>query len=92
MRDLEHIYDEIDADHSNQALMWFQGLTEAIDSLEQHPARGATLPESSSLRHLLYGKKPHVYRIIYNIDERNRAVNVLHIRHGAQDVFRPDEV
>jgi mRNA-degrading endonuclease RelE of RelBE toxin-antitoxin system len=29
---------------------------------------------------LLYGKKPHVYRIVYEIEEDTSTVYVLHIR------------
>jgi toxin ParE1/3/4 len=36
------------------------------------------------LRHLLYGKKPHVYRILYEVDERRQTVWVLTVRHGAR--------
>jgi mRNA-degrading endonuclease RelE of RelBE toxin-antitoxin system len=35
------------------------------------------------LRHLLYGRTPHVYRAIYEVDERKKIVRVLTIRHGA---------
>jgi toxin ParE1/3/4 len=66
------------------------GLAEAIYSLERFPDRGPAVPESKKLRHLLFGKKPHVYRIIYAVDKRNRIVNVLHIRHGARDAFSAD--
>jgi mRNA-degrading endonuclease RelE of RelBE toxin-antitoxin system len=60
-------------------------------SLDEHPARGATTPEDGDLRHLLYGRRRHRYRIIYAIDEANHAVTVLHVRHGARDAFMPDE-
>jgi mRNA-degrading endonuclease RelE of RelBE toxin-antitoxin system len=66
-------------------------LTEAIYSLEEMPERGATTPEYSQLRQLLYGKKRHAYRLIYAIDESSHVVSVLHIRHGAQDVLGSDE-
>ena len=36
------------------------------------------------LWHLLYGKKPHVYRVIYEIDEQQQTVWVLAIRHSAR--------
>jgi mRNA-degrading endonuclease RelE of RelBE toxin-antitoxin system len=36
-------------------------------------------------KHLLYGNKPHVYRVIYQIDERKKLVQVLTIRHGAME-------
>jgi toxin ParE1/3/4 len=61
-----------------------------IASLDQYPARGATIPEGRHLWQLLYGGRPHVYRIIYAIDERRRVVSVVHIRHGARDRFEPE--
>jgi mRNA-degrading endonuclease RelE of RelBE toxin-antitoxin system len=52
-----------------------------------NPGRCQMAPESGRagrpLRHLLYGKKPHVYRVIYAIDERKKLVRVLTIRHPA---------
>lgn len=66
-------------------MSWFKGLEEVIYSLEHHPTRAPTTTEDRKLRHLLYGKKPHVYRIIYEIEQRPLLVNVLHIRHGSRD-------
>ncbi len=70
---------------------WFNGLEEAILSLDEHPARGASTPEDRNLRHLLYGRRRYRYRIIYAIDERNRIVTVLPIHHGARDAFVQEE-
>lgn len=47
------------------------------------------IPEGDSFRHVLDGRKPNVYRVIYQIDEQGRVVTVLHIRHGLRDVFTP---
>lgn len=91
VRDLQRIYLTIDAKNAAQARAWFNGLEKAVLSLDEHPARGPLIPEDASLRHLLYGRKRQRYRIIYAIDERNGVVTVLHIRHGAQDAFMPDE-
>jgi plasmid stabilization system protein ParE len=85
LRDLERIYQHIEAEVSAQAFTWFNGLEAAITSLEQHPNRGPRTPEDKTLRHLLYGKKPHIYRIIYEVEGRTHTVNVLHIRHGARE-------
>ena len=82
LRDLEATYDYIEADASEQALSWFNRLAKAIHSLERLPSRGLVIPENKKLRHLLFGKKPHIYRIIYAVDKRRHVVNVLHIRHG----------
>jgi plasmid stabilization system protein ParE len=81
---LASLYEEIDANGSDTALEWYRGLREAILSLSGHPKRCPRAPEDARLRHLLYGNRPHVYRVIYRIHERRRRVDVLHIRHGAR--------
>ncbi len=89
LQDMQAIYERIQAESSDEAYAWFNGLTDAMYSLTHHPDRGATTSESKKLRHLLYGTKPDIYRIIYAVDRRNRAVDVLHIRHGARAPFAP---
>jgi len=86
-RDLGRIYRTINTDGSARARDWFKGLEKAVFSLDEHPARAPVIPEDDTLRHLLYGRKPNVCRIIYAIDERDRVVTVLHIRHGARKAF-----
>jgi hypothetical protein len=49
-------------------------------------------PENDKLRHLLYGNKPHIYRAIYRVAEKQRLVDVLHIRHGARGGFKGADV
>jgi toxin ParE1/3/4 len=90
-RNLRRIYLGINAEEAAHARTWFDGLEKAVLSLDEHPARGAAIPEGGNLRHLLYGRRRYRYRIIYAIDERNRVVTVLHIRHGERDVFVPEE-
>ena len=84
LRDLEAICEFIEADSSKAAFEWFNGLAETIYSSEQFPERGATIPEGKKLRHLLFGKSPNTYRILYGLDKRKNVVNILHIRHGAR--------
>ncbi len=91
-RDLEGIYAAVDAGQSDAAFRWFTGLERAVFTLEETPARCPTTPESRKLRHLLYGDKPHVYRVIYRIAERRKEVEILHIRHGAMDKFKPKDL
>ena len=90
-RDLRSIYLTINAEHGAQARAWFNGLERAVLSLDEHPARGAPVPEGGDLRHLLYGRKGRRYRIIYAIDEASRTVTVLHIRYGSRDAFQADD-
>lgn len=87
-RDLAQLYEEIHPGHSEAALNWYRGLKEAILSLKEQPNRCAVTPENERLRHLLYGTKPHIYRVIYRVLERQKRVEVLHIRHGARRRFR----
>jgi toxin ParE1/3/4 len=90
LRDMEAIYEFIHAEASRTAFAWFNDLAEAIYTLERFPERGSVAPESKKLRHLHFGAKPGIYRIIYTLDKRNRAVNVLHIRHGARAPLSPE--
>jgi len=39
---------------------------------------------------LLYGNKPHVCRVIYRVIEKQKRVDVLHIRDGARQEFKTD--
>ena len=65
-------------------IRWFLALEEAITSLSKLPERCTLAPESTcfpfEVRQLLYGHKPHVYRILFTIDAD--VVRILHIRHA----------
>ena len=88
-RDLQDLFEAKNAPDSATAARWYNGLEKAVFTLERYPARCPVAPEGKRagrrLRHLLYGKKPHVYRVIYEIDEPNKLVRVLTIRHGARE-------
>ncbi len=85
--DLTVIEDRIDARSSDAARAWYLGLRAAIRSLHDNPNRCPVTPENVNLRHLLYGNKPHVYRVIYRVVENRKEVDILSIRHGAQREF-----
>jgi mRNA-degrading endonuclease RelE of RelBE toxin-antitoxin system len=71
---------------------WYQGIKEAILSLEQQPNRCPITRKRDTLRHLLYGHKPHIYRVIYRVLENQKQVEVLHIRHGARRKLKPSDL
>jgi len=83
-RDLEFIFSNINAESSSAALKWYEGLKRAILSLETHPNRCPVARNKDRLRHLLYGRKPHIYRVIFRVFKRQNEVVVLHIRHAAR--------
>jgi plasmid stabilization system protein ParE len=90
--DLATIYAQIGASESDAALRWYRGLAHALLTLGELPNRCPVTPESKQFRHLLYGDKPHVYRVIYRVLESSKQVHVLHIRHGARRGFKPRDI
>lgn len=90
-RDLDYLYQRISTDDSATAARSFNVLERAIYTLERLPRRCPLAPESKKtkrrLRHLLYGAKRDVYRVIFEIDEPRKLVRVLTIRHTAMDKF-----
>ena len=90
--DLVLLYERINAKESPVALRWYDGLSRTLISLEDLPNRGAVTPESKQYRHLLYGHKPHIYRVIYRVWEKKKQVEILHIRHGARRAFKSGDV
>ncbi len=90
-RDGHAILDWLISEHAGEtSLRWFEGLEKAIASLAAFPARCPLTPENAEfpfeVRHLLYGRKPHVYRILFTID--GETVFVLHIRHGRRQPIK----
>jgi plasmid stabilization system protein ParE len=73
------------SEHAGETgIRWFQAMEDAIASLSTLPERCPLAPENVrfpfEVRQLLYGRKPHVYRILFTID--GDAVKILHIRHA----------
>ncbi|HLX85134.1 MAG TPA: type II toxin-antitoxin system RelE/ParE family toxin [Terriglobales bacterium] len=62
----------------------FEGLKRAIASLAEMPERCPLAREnkefSFEVRNLLYGRKPHVYRVVFTVE--GDTVYILHIWHG----------
>jgi plasmid stabilization system protein ParE len=71
-------------------IRWFQALEDAIASLAEFPKRCPLAPENAvfpfEVRHLLYGRAPHIYRILFTVEED--IVFVLHIRHGRRQPLK----
>jgi toxin ParE1/3/4 len=95
-RDLEILYLEKNAAESAAAARWYNGLEQTVHTLETYPNRCPVAPEARKvkrkLRHLLYGTRPYVYRVIYEVDERRQKVWVLTIRYGARKRLKPSDM
>jgi plasmid stabilization system protein ParE len=81
------------------AARWLADLFAAIRTLADMPARCPVIPEADELgrpvRHLLYGKRTGVYRIIFDIQEASEEgprVRVLRIWHGARDHISAEDI
>lgn len=96
IRDLEVLYVEKNVAESDAAARWYNELEEAVEALKWHPHRCPLAPETRrlkrKLRQLLYGKKPHIYRVIYELDKDRQAVRVLTIYHGARRELKKSDL
>ena len=91
-QDAEAILEWLIAQEAGEAgLRWFIRLRKAIATLAERPRRCPPAPENASvpfeMRQLLYGRRPHVYRILFTIE--GDVVCVLRIRHGRRHLDRP---
>lgn len=85
--DADKIYDWVVAQAPVRGPEWFEELIDCLYSLEEMPSRCPLAREAAEakreIRCLHFGKRHHVYRILYEIDESRQTVLILHIRHGA---------
>jgi Plasmid stabilisation system protein. len=90
--DFEALYLWVIARAPHQGAAWFNGLEQAILSLDRHPERCPIAPESTDperpVRVLHYGRARNVYRVLFTIDQAKRIAYVLHVRRGARDARR----
>lgn len=82
--DANSILEWLLSEHAGETgIRWFLALDDAIASLARFPERCPLAPEAGrfpfEVRQLLYGRKPHIYRILFTID--GETVKILHIRH-----------
>jgi plasmid stabilization system protein ParE len=71
-------------DAGEAGLRWFEGLQEAVLSLEAHPDRYPLAAEDGDVplevRELVYGRRPGEYRVLFTVE--GERVLVIHIRNG----------
>lgn len=72
-QDADAIFEWLISQHAGETgVRWFLALEDAIASLSAFPQRCAAAPETVhfpfEVRQLLYGHKPHVYRILFTIE------------------------
>ncbi len=71
---------------------WYTGLEKAITRLSKMPERQPVAEEESeqlgiTLRQMLYGRRPGVFRILFSIEGDTVALH--YVRHTAQGPIEP---
>ena len=99
--DADHAYAWMKEQYSEeQATKWFNGLVDAVNSLEEFPRRCPLSPESEELglelRQLLYGKRSGAFRVVFCIINDpisgDDIVQVYCIRHGSRDKIKGSDL
>lgn len=89
LQEIESIYTWITKDAPDIAAAWFNGLFDAIESLETMPFRCPLAPEAEILkeeiRQFIYRKN---YRLLYKVE--GEVVQIYHIRHTSQQFIREE--
>src|SRR5829696_5560049 len=87
--DAAELYERITEAAPIHGATWYKRLITAIESLQQSPRRCPFAPEngrvSIEVRQLLFGPKPHVYRVLFTIDAE--MVFILRIRGPRQQTL-----
>jgi plasmid stabilization system protein ParE len=94
--DAEQIYDWVVERAPIKGPRWFEELVGCLYSLENLPYRSPLAREAAEakrdIRCLLFGNRKHAYRILYEVDEADQTVWILHIRHGARRDLAPGQL
>lgn len=76
------------------AARWFTAIQRTVAQFaadaDRYPEADEAAALGIDLRQQLHGKRPHVYRVLFTID--GDTVNVLRVRHAAQDHLAEDDV
>jgi addiction module RelE/StbE family toxin len=84
LKDLEGIFDYIEAQSPLTARKVIRGLLDAIDGLERMPGR-FNVPRTGYVKGRQIRSMPvPPYLVRYRIDDRRATVHVLRVRHGAR--------
>ena len=79
---------------SHAVRRWRVRLLRIVENLETDPHRYPQAAEAPivgiDLREALFGRRPHVHRVLFSIDAQ--TVTIQRIRHAAQDLLTQDDV
>ena len=92
--DLESVIDFLKVQSRPSAHRWYVRIRNAFVSLQRFPARCSLATDlglpGRTIRQLFHGKRPHVYRILFEV--RAQTVFILRVVHGKQDQLNPADL
>ena len=97
--DIYSAFDRIKKVAPSVSEKWLRGIFKSIFTLTEMPDRCPMAPESEALglpiRHLLYGKKTAIHRIVFDIQNETNAdhlVRILRVWHGKKDQIHVEDL
>jgi len=94
LEDLEEAYLWAAQRAPQTAARWYNRFRDALQTLRTNPQRCAPAPEDAEIepeiRQFLFGKKPHVFRVLFTIDID--TVRILHIRRASRGIMTAEEL
>lgn len=91
-RDIEQAFIFIGNRSPRAAIIWLDGIQQAIISLAEMPNRASLIPENARLksryRHLIHDN----YRIVFQVDEEKKTVSVIRVYHSARSPLNNEDV
>lgn len=94
VEDLDGAYQYAAQNAPTPAARWLKRFQTALQTLEHNPERCPLAPENAKsrriLRQYLFGKRPHVFRVIYTIE--GNTVWVLRIRRAQRRTLRAEDL
>jgi plasmid stabilization system protein ParE len=92
--DIERMHRRLVQEAPARGQDWYNRLIDNLYGLEAFPERCEIVESlsqpTSTVRKLLYGRKPHTFRVYFDIV--GTTVRILHIRHGARREPRRGEL
>lgn len=86
--DLRETVRWISRNSRRNAQQWRQRVRAKAGTLNHNPQRCAIAPDNDAfrvtVRQLLYGRRPNVFRILYHIQERTQTVRIVRVMHAAR--------
>lgn len=84
LNDLAEVIGHIAEDDAAAASRFGSSLIENVDLLARFPHMGGLIRKRAQVRKLVHSPFLIYYRVYYRVNNAQRGIEILHIRHGAR--------